>query len=140
GFVVQHYSWHMLFFMMVPVLLVVLSIGWIKLPETDTHYTTKLDIPSVILSTLGFGGLLYGFSAAGRSEEHTSELQSRFDLVCRPPISTLFPYTTLFRSRVCRPALFVAHAFLHDGAGAPRRTVHRMDQTSRNRYPLHYET
>lgn len=67
GFVVQHYSWHMLFFMMVPILLVVLSIGWFKLPETDTHYTTKLDIPSVILSTLGFGGILYGFSAAGNS-------------------------------------------------------------------------
>src|SRR5699024_7860983 len=36
-----------------------------------------------------------------RSEEHTSELQSRFDLVCRlllPLLSTLFPYTTLFRS------------------------------------------
>src|SRR5699024_376820 len=38
-----------------------------------------------------------------RSEEHTSELQSRFDLVCRllllrPPPSPLFPYTTLFRS------------------------------------------
>src|SRR5207249_3813883 len=41
-----------------------------------------------------------------RSEEHTSELQSRFDLVCRlllenirpQPQSTLFPYTTLFRS------------------------------------------
>src|SRR5699024_5774003 len=30
-----------------------------------------------------------------RSEEHTSELQSRFDLVCT---TTLFPYTTLFRS------------------------------------------
>src|SRR5207249_3588990 len=58
--------------------------------------------------------------ASFRSEEHTSELQSRFDLVCRlllekkktsyiyslsftlrlrpPPKSTLFPYTTLFRS------------------------------------------
>src|SRR5574340_989825 len=58
-----------------------------------------------------------------RSEEHTSELQSPKDLVCRlllekkkknfffffffffflmirrPPRSTLFPYTTLFRSR-----------------------------------------
>src|SRR5690606_17888855 len=33
-----------------------------------------------------------------RSEEHTSELQSREKLVCRPPSSTLFPYTTLFRS------------------------------------------
>src|SRR5699024_1847279 len=42
-----------------------------------------------------------------RSEEHTSELQSRFDLVCRlllriqrtDPHSTLVPYTTLFRSK-----------------------------------------
>src|SRR5437867_354027 len=34
-----------------------------------------------------------------RSEEHTSELQSPYDLVCRlPPTSPLFPYTTLFRS------------------------------------------
>src|SRR5438046_1883437 len=36
-----------------------------------------------------------------RSEEHTSELQSLTNLVCRllcPPVSTLFPYTTLFRS------------------------------------------
>src|SRR5690625_3932708 len=36
-----------------------------------------------------------------RSEEHTSELQSRGHLVCRlPPRYTLFPYTTLFRSLV----------------------------------------
>src|SRR5207247_1767479 len=40
---------------------------------------------------------------ARRSEEHTSELQSRVDLVCRllllpPHTFPLFPYTTLFRS------------------------------------------
>src|SRR3989344_4434451 len=48
---------------------------------------------------------------ANRSEEQTSELQSHVNLVCRlllffffistirrPPRSTLFPYTTLFRS------------------------------------------
>src|SRR3990167_8856358 len=48
-----------------------------------------------------------------RSEEHTSELQSQSNLVCRlfflmirrPPRSTLFPYTTLFRSRE-RPDVF----------------------------------
>src|SRR5438874_816011 len=53
-------------------------------------------------------------SAAGRrifrSEEHTSELQSRRDLVCRlllrtPPPPTLFPYTTLFRSHARRARL-----------------------------------
>src|SRR5437868_6876832 len=53
----------------------------------------------------------------GRSEEHTSELQSRFDLVCRlllrrPPRSTLFPYTTLFRS-LARAVLGVFPAQLH---------------------------
>jgi len=41
---------------------------------------------------LGFG---FNYS---RSEEHTSELQSRSDIVWRLPRSTLFPYTTLFRS------------------------------------------
>src|SRR3990167_1985140 len=46
-----------------------------------------------------------------RSEEHTSELQSQSNLPCplfflmirRPPRSTLFPYTTLFRSASWRP-------------------------------------
>src|SRR5436305_1406540 len=43
------------------------------------------------------------FIADARSEEHTSELQSRPHLVCRlllprHPRSALFPYTTLFRS------------------------------------------
>src|SRR3990172_5351842 len=56
----------------------------------------------------------------GRSEEHTSELQSRLHLVCplfflmirRPPRSTLFPYTTLFRSCLTNnPGCLIMHAF-----------------------------
>ena len=55
-----------------------------------------------------------GGGEGDRSEEHTSELQSRtqisyavfclkkiFLMIRRPPRSTLFPYTTLFRS-TCR--------------------------------------
>ena len=54
---------------------------------------------------------LLGDDEVSRSEEHTSELQSRlsisyavfclkkiFLMIRRPPRSTLFPYTTLFRS------------------------------------------
>src|SRR5206468_106595 len=54
--------------------------------------------------------LLLHLIVVGRSEEHTSELQSRSDLVCRlllvprPPPSPLFPYTTLFRSARPSPA------------------------------------
>src|SRR5699024_951205 len=45
---------------------------------------------------------------APRSEEHTSELQSRFDLVCHLIFSSavsfsFFPYTTLFRSKATGP-------------------------------------
>src|SRR5439155_418394 len=61
-----------------------------------------------------------------RSEEHTSELQSRGHLVCRlllrrPPRSTLFPYTTLFRSMGAFGAEVVpanAHILTHCNAGA----------------------
>src|SRR3990167_8353704 len=50
--------------------------------------------------------MVLAMHAGFRSEEHTSELQSQSNLVCplfflmirRPPRSTLFPYTTLFRS------------------------------------------
>src|SRR5436309_1251229 len=64
--------------------------------------------------------------AGHRSEEHTSELQSRENLVCRLllvtrlPLSTLFPYTTLFRSRVSgwcrgRPGRRLQHARCQGG-------------------------
>src|SRR5690606_22855824 len=51
-----------------------------------------------------FGRIINIVSVSGvkgtRSEEHTSELQSRENLVCRLSRYTLFPYTTLFRSEV----------------------------------------
>src|SRR5690606_16827429 len=69
----------------------------------------------------------YELAVAGRSEEHTSELQSRENLVCRlllprpPPRSTLFPYTTLFRSRrLCLCAGPKGRA-----ADCPSRGLHR---------------
>src|SRR5207249_11515890 len=40
--------------------------------------------PSILLPRLHYGTqILYLFAFGIRSEEHTSELQSRFDLVCR---------------------------------------------------------
>src|ERR1035441_7127518 len=65
--------------------------------------------------------------AAGRSEEHTSELQSLRHLVCRlPPRSTLFPYPTLFRSHVA----FIAPPVCDFGDPRDVRTV-ELDQVCR---------
>src|SRR3990167_2135655 len=77
-----------------------------------------------------------GSSDTARSEEHTSELQSQSNLVCRlfflmtrrPPISTLFPYTTLFRS-VC--AAHLAPADAHRRAPRDPRSGDRPIQRDR---------
>src|SRR5262245_25601139 len=64
-------------------------------------------------------------SACGRSEEHTSELQSLRHLVCRLPVSTLFPYTTLFRSgQKARRS----HGAADAGGGSCRHHVTRFER------------
>src|SRR5690606_31614074 len=55
-----------------------------------------------------------------RSEEHTSELQSRENLVCRlllrrAPSSLLFPYTTLFRSIIAPYVCLYSDPFIVRG-------------------------
>src|SRR5690242_15573853 len=73
------------------------------------HVPAEPRLPRVLLPGALHGGRDGGGAVPGRvlrdrprSEEHTSELQSHVNLVCRPPRSTLFPYTTLFRSWTTR--------------------------------------
>src|SRR5699024_7794124 len=77
------------------VLLFILSTPIILVTLVMKNYVPTIIFTVVITLINVMGG--------SRSEEHTSELQSRFDLVCRlllrrPLRSPLFPYTTLFRS------------------------------------------
>lgn len=65
GIVVENYSWHMLFYMMIPILIIVLAVGFWQLPEVQQQREAHIDIRSIILSTIGFGGVLYGLSSAG---------------------------------------------------------------------------
>src|ERR1041384_5853753 len=88
-----------------------------KDPATTEIYPLSLHdaLPILDVAVNNAGGSPYALAAdAGprfssaivRSEEHTSELQSLAYILCplfflrirRPPRSTLFPYTTLFRS------------------------------------------
>ncbi|ETP68987.1 multidrug efflux MFS transporter [Planococcus glaciei] len=66
GFIVEHYSWRVLFWIVLPVALIPLALGIFKLKNlTFQDRNISLDTRSLILSTLGFGGILYGFSSAG---------------------------------------------------------------------------
>lgn len=65
GWVIEHYSWRTLFVIVLPFAILTLIYAFFKLRNITTNRDVKLDILSLALSSIGFGGLLYGFSSAG---------------------------------------------------------------------------
>jgi DHA2 family lincomycin resistance protein-like MFS transporter len=67
GLVVEHFSWRVLFYGVLPIALAVIVFASVKLANVTQNSNPKVDLLSVLLSTLGFGGIVYGFSSAGES-------------------------------------------------------------------------
>lgn len=65
GYIVEYFDWRILFMMILPLAILSLLLSVWKLENVmDTDKTATIDYLSVVLSTLGFGGLLYGVSSA----------------------------------------------------------------------------
>lgn len=67
GWIIEHYSWRTLFGIIVPFGVITLVYAFFKLKNITPNRDVKLDVFSLILSSIGFGGLLYGFSSAGEN-------------------------------------------------------------------------
>ncbi|WP_339812847.1 DHA2 family efflux MFS transporter permease subunit [Paenibacillus sp. FSL R7-0189] len=65
GFVVEYHSWRWLFIGLIPLVLIVIALAFKYLVNVSETSKSKLDVVSVLLSTVGFGLILYGFSSAG---------------------------------------------------------------------------
>ena len=65
GYIVEHHDWRMLFQMIIPFALISLVFGIWKLENVMETRKVHLDFLSLLLSTVAFGGILYGFSTAG---------------------------------------------------------------------------
>ncbi|MFP3510390.1 DHA2 family efflux MFS transporter permease subunit [Peribacillus sp. SIMBA_075] len=74
GYILENYEWELMFYGMIPFTLLVIIFGFIYLKNVSEQVITKMDIISVILSTIGFGTLLYGFSRAGSVGWSSSEV------------------------------------------------------------------
>ena len=62
GFVLQYLNWHWLFFVILPFAVLAIILGAIFLKSYSLLTKPKIDILSIILSTIGFGGLIFGIS------------------------------------------------------------------------------
>lgn len=65
GWVTSHYSWRVLFFIILPIAIIDIIVAFFALKNVTETSKTKVDVTSIILSSFGFGGLLYGFTCAG---------------------------------------------------------------------------
>ena len=65
GWLVEHYRWQDLFYITLPIAIIDIILGYFLLKNIKKSEKASIDILSVLTSTIGFGGLLYGFSNAG---------------------------------------------------------------------------
>lgn len=74
GYIMERYSWEMMFYGMLPLTVMVIVCGFIYLRNVAERSFPKIDITSVALSTIGFGTLLYGFSRAASAGWSSAEV------------------------------------------------------------------
>lgn len=65
GFVLLNHSWRSLFSVILPIAALVLVLASYTMRKVLPTSDPKIDVLSVVESTVGFGSLLYGFSAVG---------------------------------------------------------------------------
>ncbi|WP_164669722.1 MDR family MFS transporter [Virgibacillus doumboii] len=65
GYLVEHFPWRSLFYVVLPVIIIDTIVAYFLLKNVTERKFPRVDVLSIILSTLGFGGLLFGFSTVG---------------------------------------------------------------------------
>ncbi|MFJ7978058.1 DHA2 family efflux MFS transporter permease subunit [Peribacillus sp. NPDC096379] len=65
GLIIGNLNWHWIFWVCLPFLVIALLCGIKYMQNVSTITKPKIDVLSIILSTIGFGGIVYGFSSAG---------------------------------------------------------------------------
>jgi len=64
GLLLEYFSWRSLFLVVLPIVAITMIVGALFLRNVTELRKPKIDILSIILSSVGFGSFLYGFSIA----------------------------------------------------------------------------
>lgn len=81
GVILQFLPWRGLFWVMLPISAVMLLIGIARVPNVSESRKVPLDVPSVILSAIGFSGVVFGLSNLGLAAEGRAMVPSWIPLV-----------------------------------------------------------
>ena len=65
GLILNFLSWRFMFWLVLPIALVMLVIGYRRVENVSETRVIPIDVFSIVLSAFGFGGLVYGLSLVG---------------------------------------------------------------------------
>jgi len=74
GFILEHWSWHRLFVLMLPIIVIALVVGLLFMRNYTRPEKVGLDVVSVILSAIGFGGVIYALASISAIVEGSGRL------------------------------------------------------------------
>lgn len=69
GIIVEHLGWRYLFITVIPFAVFSIAFAYKYLINVSEVTKPKVDVVSIVYSTIGFGGIVFGFSSAGGSED-----------------------------------------------------------------------
>ncbi|WP_376774559.1 MDR family MFS transporter [Paenibacillus eucommiae] len=81
GLILDSLDWRWLFYMVLPFAIFAFFFAFIYLKNVSDITKPKVDVFSIVLSTLGFGGIVFGFSSAGEGHGGWSSPQVYVSLI-----------------------------------------------------------
>jgi DHA2 family lincomycin resistance protein-like MFS transporter len=90
GLILSALDWRWLFLLVLPIALCALALGAWRIKNVTVPTTAPIDILSIILSAIGFGGFVYGLSGLGEAALHPPAVSPWFPLVTGAAVIALF--------------------------------------------------
>ncbi len=105
GFILTHYDWRFMFYFTLPIAIIALVLGGLRIRNISTPRDVPLDYLSIVLSALAFGGLVYGLSSLGEGASHPSAIPAWLPLAIGLVGMALFVWRQIGLQRTGAPLL-----------------------------------
>ncbi|WP_224760442.1 MDR family MFS transporter [Salinibacterium sp. ZJ450] len=90
GIILSALDWRWMFWLVLPFAVGSLVVGAVRIQNVTTPTKVPVDIVSIVLSALAFGGLIYGLSSLGQAAEGTATLPAWIPLAAGSVALALF--------------------------------------------------
>ncbi len=100
GLVINWFDWRAIFIMVLPVAVIALALGIWRVVDVAEAERVPFDMLSVVLSALGFGGLVFGLSELGHAAQGVAIVEPWVPLAAGGGALALFVWRQLMLQRV----------------------------------------